>query len=106
VSKLAHSNDATMEEIEFRSRGLTKLPPPPKGPQCEAATVARWYRPNGGRCPYEAKYINSGGRQLCRIHAQREDVLIAGCGCRLGECENKTDSVCRLREEIGDGHSQ
>lgn len=71
MSKLAHSNDATMEEIELRSRGLTRLPPPTDIPLCEAKTSPRWYRPKGGCCPYKAKYITKDGQKLCRIHAIR-----------------------------------
>ncbi len=72
MSKLAHSNDATMEEIEFRNNGITPIFLAKKPPKvtCEAETQPKWYRPKGGICPWRALYITSAGKKLCRIHAK------------------------------------
>ncbi len=66
MSKLAHSNDETMTEIELRQHGITPI----LAPICEAATPARWYRPDGGRCPYIAHYETKDGMKVCLIHAK------------------------------------
>jgi len=42
--------------------------------KCEARTVMTWYRNdqvNGDRCSYYARFTVNG-KQLCRIHAERE----------------------------------
>lgn len=36
---------------------------------CEAATPAKHYRPEGGRCPYAARFTTRTGKQLCSQHA-------------------------------------
>lgn len=38
--------------------------------RCEAKTKPQWYRPQGGRCPYEA-VVQLDGEHLCRSHAIR-----------------------------------
>lgn len=38
--------------------------------RCEATTTAKFYRPEGGNCPYEAKFQTSIGRKLCQLHAE------------------------------------
>lgn len=69
MSKLAHSNEDTMLGIEFRKFGMSRITPPPAWPMCEAATPPKWYRPEGGKCPYRAYWQMPDGKKLCRIHA-------------------------------------
>jgi hypothetical protein len=38
--------------------------------RCEATTPSKFYRPQGGNCPYEAKFQTSIGRKLCQLHAE------------------------------------
>ncbi len=53
--------------------GLDSLRPltSPRPPQCEAATLPTWYRRQGGRCSYRAKYATADGRLLCALHAKK-----------------------------------
>lgn len=37
-------------------------------PRCEAQTKSTRYRPEGGRCPYQAM-VELDGEQLCKKHA-------------------------------------
>lgn len=38
--------------------------------RCEATTPSKFYRLEGGVCPYEAKFQTSIGRKLCQLHAE------------------------------------
>ena len=70
MSKLAHSNKATMGEIEMRSHGFRKINEIPV--RCDFKTPPKWYRPEGGRCPYKAHWISNDGEALCNIHAKKK----------------------------------
>ncbi len=62
--------------------GLDNLRPiiPPQPPQCDARTPPKWYRPDGGRCPWRAKYSTADGRLLCALHAKMEPSLNCDSG--------------------------
>ena len=73
MSKLAHSNTKTMEEIELVNHGFYRMPKPKPvlPPQCDAKTPPKWYRPKGGRCPYQALWASPDGKKFCKIHAMK-----------------------------------
>ena len=81
MSKLAHSDDEAMADIEVRRAiieddydrvGLTPLYKPPR---CEeAVSQGRWddkINSFDGRCSYGARYQTSTGIVLCEMHARR-----------------------------------
>lgn len=37
---------------------------------CEAVTPPKWYREEGGNCPYKAMFKTRDGKRLCRMHAE------------------------------------
>lgn len=39
-------------------------------PRCEATTPTKFYRPDGGNCPYEAKFKTRDGKRFCQLHAE------------------------------------
>lgn len=69
MSKLAHSCDETMEQIEMQRYGLRPLSIPPK-PRCHAKTPVMWFRPKGGRCCHGAKWRAMDGKKYCTVHAR------------------------------------
>jgi hypothetical protein len=68
MSKLAHSNDESMLEIEMRAVGFRKITEIPV--RCDFKTPPKWYRPEGGRCPWRAHWVNKDGEALCNLHAK------------------------------------
>lgn len=73
MSKLAHSDSESMNEISMRAVGFRKITEIPV--RCDFKTPPRWYRPEGGRCPWKAHWISSDGRALCNIHAKKESAM-------------------------------
>lgn len=65
MSKLAHSCDETMEEIEMQRFGLRRF----SGPRCSATTPVMWFRPLGGKCGYRSKWLRFDGKEFCTVHA-------------------------------------
>ena len=72
MSKLAHSNAATMEEIEMQARGLKPMPAPPR---CSAKTPKMWFRPSGGTCSFAARWKDSNEKFFCTKHAWLLEVV-------------------------------
>jgi hypothetical protein len=56
--------------------GLTPLPvwTPPKPAQCEGWTKSTWYRPNGARCSFAARFKSKDGHLFCAVHAKQEAI--------------------------------
>ena len=77
MSKLAHSNDETMFEIEMRARGLVPIHQQ-KVHKCSAKTPPIWYRPLGGKCGYFAKWRRHDGKYFCTVHGQMLDEIDDG----------------------------
>lgn len=38
--------------------------------QYEATTPEKLYRPDGGNCPYEAKFKTRDGQRFCQLHSE------------------------------------
>ena len=69
MSKLAHSNDETMYEIEMASYDMDLLKTPKK-PRCEALVPrAKWLNDNSP-CRRYARYRAKDGTLLCKEHAE------------------------------------
>jgi len=72
MSKLAHSNDETMYEIEMQNRGMYKLRPIPK-PRCDYEIKRTALRADLGKtCRCYARYFDydGGGGNYCKQHAE------------------------------------
>lgn len=66
MSKLAHSNDQTMLDIELKNARVVKLPKP-ENPKCDVYVKGNHLvRPH--QCPHIALYTKDGFR-LCKPHA-------------------------------------
>ena len=69
MSKLAHSDDKSMFEIELAKNGITKIIP--MRPDCDMLVSGSLYvKPH--LCPYEAKFIMPNGNKLCKLHMLKE----------------------------------
>ena len=58
-----------MDDVTLEERATVTRSKRIEVPRCEVRTPARWYRPNGGRCPYEAHHVLDG-EHLCNLHTK------------------------------------
>lgn len=73
MSKLAHSNDEAMFDIELKERGIARIIPAVE-PLCEHEINQVWYKEKGATCKYKARFINENGKKLCKAHLIGEEI--------------------------------
>lgn len=69
MSKLAHSNDELMYEIEMKNNGMEKLDVITH-PLCEYETIPHWCKPRGATCKRKARYWHNKEKLYCKQHAE------------------------------------
>jgi hypothetical protein len=68
MSKLAHSNDESMLEIEMNNHGFRSLLVKVK-PKCDYVMPEKFYRKKGETCRRYARYSHNLGGLYCKLHA-------------------------------------
>ena len=81
-----------MVTVPIPGFGTLSPVPLPAPPQCEARTAPKWYRREGGRCPFRAKYATGAGTLLCMIHVKQ---AVRATRSPTRESENAASRKCR-----------
>jgi hypothetical protein len=75
VSKLAHSDNQSMRDIEMRNRGLVNIPSPTRL-KCSFVISRKHYHTKPiTTCSRYGRWATKEGRQYCNMHAEQIAII-------------------------------